>query len=101
MPITLDDDLADACLCAAAKADFPSTVRSLIDAGVNPDALFGAALTIAERYAGKETIELLRSETTDRTELFRRAALSVKLRGLEAHRPTTEQRNIWCPRPRP
>ncbi len=73
MPVTLDDELAEAALRAAAKAGFANVVEGLIKAGVNPDAMFGAALTVAERYGDPKTIAILRRETTDRGELYKRA----------------------------
>lgn len=73
MPVTLDDALAEAALRAAAKAGFSDVVDGLLKAGVNADAMFGAALTVAERYGDKKTIEILQEKTTDRAKLYKRA----------------------------
>jgi len=73
MSITIDDDLAEAALQAAAKAGFSNVVEGLLNAGVNPNAMYGVALTIAERYGDQKSIEILRERTTDRAELYRRA----------------------------
>jgi hypothetical protein len=73
MPVTLDDKLAEAALRAAAKAGFSDVVDGLIKAGVNPNALFGVALSVAERYGDPKTIAILRKATTDRNKLYKRA----------------------------
>jgi len=73
MSILIDDDLAEAALQAAAKAGFSNVVEGLLKAGVNPDAMFGVALTIAERYGDEKSIKILRERTTDRDELYKRA----------------------------
>ena len=73
MSIALDEKLAEAALRAAAKAGASSVVEGLIDAGVDPNALYGAALTVAERYGDQKTIEILRRKTKDRDELYRNA----------------------------
>jgi hypothetical protein len=72
--ITLDDDLAEAALQAAAKAGFSNVVEGLLNAGVNPDTMCGVALTIAERYGDEKSIKILRAKTTDRAILYQRAA---------------------------
>ena len=74
MTITLDNEVAEAALRAAAKAGFSSVVEALLKAGVNADAMFGAALSVAERYGDQKTIDVLRKSTTNREELYKRAA---------------------------
>jgi hypothetical protein len=71
MAITLDDTLAEAALRAAAKAGYSDVVDGLIKAGVDPDAMFGAALSVAERYGDIKTIDILRKATTDRAKLYK------------------------------